>query len=89
MGITVDSSAAPTKLFIANFLTNVVGSVSIAGGAFTSMASASAGFNGLEGVALLGANLMVFDSFTHVIRQISTVAPYATTTFAGAILCGW
>lgn len=85
MGITVDSSAAPTKLFIANFLTNVVGSVSIAGGAFTSMASASAGFNGLEGVALLGANLMVFDSFTHVIRQISTVAPYATTTFAGAI----
>jgi YVTN family beta-propeller protein len=85
IGIGVDSSAVPTKLFLANFLTNVVGSVPIAGGTFASMSNASAGFSGPGGVTLVGANLMVVDSLNHVIRQVSTVAPYTTTTFAGTV----
>ena len=85
MGIAVDSSAAPTKLFLSNFLTNVVGSVPIAGGTLTAMTNPSAGFSGPEGVTLVGTNLMVVDSLNHVIRQVSTVAPYTATTFAGVV----
>ena len=70
MGIAVDSSAAPTKLFLVNFLTNVVGSVPIAGGTFASMSNASAGFSGPGGVTLVGANLMVVDSLNHGRIQI-------------------
>ncbi len=85
IGITVDNTATPTKLYLASFNGNSVKTVSIAGGTATSLTTASPAFNGPEGLALVGANLYVVDALNHGVRQVSTVSPFTTTTYAGTL----
>lgn len=88
LGLTVDDSTTPTKLYVSNFGTNVIGSVAIAGGNLTSMTNASPAFNGPEGLLLIGADLFVVDALNHAIRKVVTTAPYTTTTYAGVLGAG-
>lgn len=85
VGITVDDVANPTTIYLANFATNSIKSVPIAGGASTSMTNASPVLSGPEGLALVGANLYVVDALNHAVRQVSTASPYTTTTYAGTV----
>ncbi len=85
IGIAVDNANTPTKLYLTSFNGNSVKAVPIAGGAASSMTTASPAFNGPEGLALVGANLYVVDALNHGVRQVSTVSPFTTTTYAGTL----
>lgn len=85
IGIAVDNATTPTKLYLTSFNGNSVKTVPIAGGAASSMTAASPAFNGPEGLALVGANLYVVDALNHGVRQVSTVSPFTTTTYAGTL----
>ena len=85
MGIAVDNTANTTKLYLADYGTNSIKSVLVAGGATTSMTNASPAFNGPEGLALNGSSLYVVDAWNHAARQVTTASPYTTTLYAGTV----
>ncbi len=83
--MTVDDITNPTKLYLSNFGTSAIKSVPISGGSSTSMTNASPGFNGPQGLTLVGANLYVVDALNHAVRQVATSTPCTTTTHAGTV----
>ena len=85
LGIAVDNTVAPTKLYYSDYIANTLKSVDIAGGTPTSMTHASAAFNGPQGVVVSGTSLLVLDSINHVIRQVSNASPYTTITLIGTV----
>lgn len=85
LGIAVDNSSTPTKVYLSSFDGNTIKSVPVAGGASTSLTNATPAFYGPEGLFPVGSNLYVVDALNHAIRQVSTTAPYTTTTYAGTV----
>jgi len=96
VGIAVDNVTTPNQLFVSDFGLSLIKSISITGGSSTVLAGKSgvfgsansttgtlATFYGVEGLALVGANLYAVDAFNCGIRDISITAPYAVTTTAG------
>ena len=96
VGITADSTSAPTTLYVSDFYLGLIKSINITSGNSTTLAGqynvvgsansttgTSATFYGPEGVVLVGTNLYAVDAFNYGVRNISTTAPYAVTTLAG------
>jgi hypothetical protein len=101
IGITVDNTTTPTRLYLADYNLNVIQSTSAVAGpvTLTTIAglSGSAGatngngtaarFNGLEGIVIdSSGNLFAADSVNNGIRKItSPSSTAAVTTFAGTL----
>jgi hypothetical protein len=96
IGITTDSTTAPTVLYVTDFSLGLLKSINISSGVATTIAGrnsitgttnsatgTSATFNGPEGLIPVGTNLFVVDAFNYGVRQVSTTAPYAVSTLAG------
>lgn len=93
IGLALDNFATPTKLFLANADKQVIQSVDLSSNAVATVAGASgvagtadatgtsAKFYGPFGIALVGADFYIADTFNHSIRKMTSAG--VTTTFAG------
>jgi NHL repeat len=97
VGITVDSTTAPTTLYVSDYGLDTIKSYNITSGAATTLAGqsgssgdanangTSASFSGPEGLAIVGSTLYIADSNNYGVRYMALASPYAVSTKSGLL----